>query len=583
MKIRNIAATVFFAGLGVVVALWGYFEKLWTMQWPVWTALGVAAVAAVVWAALSLAELAVWVRKRGTVWAVSTFVSVVATIAILVVANWAGTAYNHKWDLTKNKFHSLSDQTTNVLSALKEPITIRVWSTSIERMGTNLDMKRFLENYRLAGKGKVTIEIKNPNEDRLGSEQDQVKRDNILIVRTASGREARVDSFADTKGEELITNAIVQATRGGGTKKTVCFVEGHGEADLDEAGATGMSQVRDALKSGVYDTEKVVTATAEKIPEKCALLVLAGPKGDPQEREIEVIKAYLSGGGKLIALLGAGVPEKWKDFLKDYGVKVRADLMIDPRVRPPFAIATQNFSQDVEIVRGFRGLVVFPESSSLDVASQPNDPEIMVKTFISSESVAYAKGGNLRTLKTIDRTGSDLRGPLALGVLVTKPVKAPGAAKEEKPKAEKPSGKSGAWIRWPSLIATAHAQGAPHSDDDGHDHGHGGGIPGFPPGEEAKDGPKAETLETSVIVYGSSAFVQNSFVSQMGNQDLFLNSVNFLLKDQDLIGIRPREVSQAQLELSPAKLRSVVASVLLISGLFLVFGVAVSRRRSAAA
>lgn len=583
MKLSRLASYLFLGSLFAVVMIWGYFPRVWVMGWPQMTLLGLSAAGLVAWFVFSLESLRLWLKKRSTQFAIGLAITAVMCLVLLGTVNWLATAYNVKKDLTKNQFHTLSDQTKKIAEGLKENITIRVWSTAVDRMSANVDMRRFLDNYESAGKGKIKVEIKNPNEDRPGSAADNIKRDNIIVVKSSSGRESRIENFTDTKGEELLTNAIMQAIKG--RKKTLCFLSGHGEVGLGDSEAQGMSQIKSQLTASTYETKDVALATAEKMPEDCELLVVAGPRSEAAEREVKMIRGYLDGGGKGIFMMGAGTPAGWRKVAADYGVSVRSDLIIDPRVQPPIAIATKNYAQDVDVVRSFNRLVIFPETSSLEITDKPKDGETL-KTFISSESYTFAKTGDLKNIKTIRPTPADMRGPLPVAVLITKPVvatelkSAPEAApiKGKEPKKAAPSN-HGSLLKKFSLISEAVAADGdeiPVGTDSDEEP-----LPSSGAGSPAKDGPKDQKTEMSLIVFSNHNFVMNSFVGQMGNMDLFLNSVNFLLKDQDLIGIRPREVRQASLELSAESLRQVYATVLLIAGAFLVGGIAAKRRRSA--
>jgi|GEM_PF-1211078 len=587
MSLARIARRTFVGGLFGTLLIAGFIPYLYNLQWPVLACLGLSALSAVLWVVFSLDRIHLWTKQRGTQWGLSLVITAVAAVGILVVVNWAANAYNVKKDVTQNQFHSLSDQTRNIAGGLKENITIRVWSMNIDRMSVNLDMRRFLENYRIAGKGKIKVEILNPNENRPEAERDGVKRDNILIVRAASGREARIETFNDAKGEEQLTNSLIQATHGAKGRKTVCFLAGHGELSLANTQPDGLSNIKEQLENSQYTTKEISLATTpeNKVPAECEALVIAGPRSEPLEHkeglnEIASLKAFLSAGGKMVALFGSATPEKWKQLASDYGVNIRQDLVLDPRVRPPFAVATKNFAQDVDFVKAFDAMVILPESSSIDVSGAKKDGGVSVRTFLSSESFAYAKAGNLRSLRTISPVGNDIRGPVPLGVLITQPVTAAPAAEKAPEKKEAPKAKT-SW-NWPSLVPEARAQ------DDGHGHAHEGappeglppGLGGMPPKEEIKDGPKDLKNEMNLILVANHAFLMNSFVTQSGNADLFLNSVNYLLKDQDLIGIRPREVRQTSLKLSNETRRQVRATMLIVGLAFLWGAFLVRFRRS---
>src|SRR5206468_7942670 len=55
---------------------------------------------------------------------------------------------------------------------------------------------------------------------------------------------------------------------------------------------------------------------------------------------------------------------------------------------------------------------------------------------------------------------------------------------------------------------------------------------------KASDAPKPESR---IVVFGDSDFVTNGYLGIPGNRDLFLNSVNWLAQQENLIAIRPKD------------------------------------------
>jgi len=583
MLLSQIGSYLFFGSLFGVIAIWSYFPRLLVMGWPVPTLFALALLGAILWFVFALDRMRLWVKKRSTQFGISLAVFAVGAVVLAGVVNWLAVSYNVKKDFTTNQIHTLSDQAKKIAGHLEEDILIRVWATSVDRMSPNLDMRKFFENFKIAGKGKIKLEIKNPIEDLTEQRKDQVKKENIIIVRSLkTGRENRIESFNDAKGEEQIVNAIVQVIKG--RKKTLCFLQGQGQPSLANSEADGLSFVKTALGDSAYDTKEITLATAEKFPEECEAVVNVGPKGEALAREQILIENYLKGGGKLVALYGPGTPPSWRKTIAEYGVDLRSDLIVDIRVQPPIYMATKNYAQDVEIVRSFGKLVVFPEANSILVQSKLPE-KVGVKTFVSSESYTYAKAGDLKALKSLKQTSADVKGPHALAVLITKPIEtAPvsqpagggsGAAPMTSPK--KPPAQ-GFFNKYIIRGALAQAGEEPEGmDEEMVMPGQGGA----PDGPAAVDGPKDQKKETTIIAVGNHNFVLNAFIQQVGNMDFFMNSVSYLMKDQDLIGIRPKELRQASLELSIERLRMVIGTVLLLAIAFFVGGMIITGRRRA--
>jgi len=59
-----------------------------------------------------------------------------------------------------------------------------------------------------------------------------------------------------------------------------------------------------------------------------------------------------------------------------------------------------------------------------------------------------------------------------------------------------------------------------------------------------------ETGNGRFVVVGTSGFAANNFVGFNGNRDLFMNMLNWLSSDEDLISIRPKEPSDNPLNMN---------------------------------
>jgi ABC-type uncharacterized transport system involved in gliding motility auxiliary subunit len=78
------------------------------------------------------------------------------------------------------------------------------------------------------------------------------------------------------------------------------------------------------------------------------------------------------------------------------------------------------------------------------------------------------------------------------------------------------------------------------------------------------------------IVTGSSSWVANFFLRFNGNRDLFLNMMNWLSSDEDLISIRPKEPEDRRLNMTRNQMTMVFySSVLVIPLLIVAAGVGV--------
>jgi len=83
-----------------------------------------------------------------------------------------------------------------------------------------------------------------------------------------------------------------------------------------------------------------------------------------------------------------------------------------------------------------------------------------------------------------------------------------------------------------------------------------------------------------VVTFGTSALASNQFLNVQGNRDLFLNTVSWLLEEEELIAIRPKDPKQTPVFLTATQGRLVfLVSVVLLPAAAMVGGISVALRR----
>jgi ABC-type uncharacterized transport system involved in gliding motility auxiliary subunit len=76
--------------------------------------------------------------------------------------------------------------------------------------------------------------------------------------------------------------------------------------------------------------------------------------------------------------------------------------------------------------------------------------------------------------------------------------------------------------------------------------------------------PDAPRNETRVVVVGDSDFVANFIAGFQGNRDLFMNMVNWLAQQENLIAIRPREPEDRRVTLTADQQRRIMLLTLVL-------------------
>jgi hypothetical protein len=102
------------------------------------------------------------------------------------------------------------------------------------------------------------------------------------------------------------------------------------------------------------------------------------------------------------------------------------------------------------------------------------------------------------------------------------------------------------------------------------------------PAEAPKDGAAADAkkTETRLVAFGDADFASNAALGVQGNRDLFLNTVNWLAQQENLIAIRAKDPEDRRITLTEDQQRRIFyLTVLIVPGLILLAGVQTWWRR----
>jgi ABC-type uncharacterized transport system involved in gliding motility auxiliary subunit len=308
--------------------------------------------------------------------------------------------------------------------------------------------------------------------------------------------------------EEDVTNALVRLLKGG--RKVVYFAQGEGEYDPEDSGRKGYSQVKQALQDDNFTVKTLVLAQSPQVPADAAVLVVGGPTHELVEPEVNAISDYLSKGGRVLFLVG---PES-KGPLVDYlGSK------LDVKLTPDIVVDTSGVGR------------LFGASQLMPIVAHYDDHPITKEM------------SQLATLFPYSRTVE------------------PGDEKDSKasvsPLLETSSASFAATnfsLREVSVDPKTARRGPLTL-----------GVAGTLPGAKAGD-------EGRFAVFGSPDFIVNAIVGFNGNQDLFLNSINWLVAQEAFISIRPKPPNNTPINLSQTQMRAVFWSSLVGLPLIIVLG-----------
>ncbi|MGH9517743.1 MAG: GldG family protein, partial [Terriglobales bacterium] len=454
-----------------------------------------------------------WVKARQTKYAAYAATYILVVIAVIVVVNVLADRYNKSYDATANKRYSLSEQTAKIVKGLKQDATITYYSQP-NRFREGKDLLSEYSNLS----PKVHVEYVDADKERERTMEAGVKNYGTAVVQVGGRKEE-----AKSMTEEGITGALIRDMKS--NTRTVCFLSGSGEHQLDESDLRGLSQFKQLLTKDEYESKSVDLIQKPEIQNDCTAVVVAGPTHDYVQLEVDAIKKYVEDGGRVFFMLDPPLKigrsdiadnEALTNLLASWGVTLDKDVILDlvsqaVGLGPQVALVTNYSSQPiVEEIRRTNTHTAFPLARSIQIKN--TDKTSVQKLFDSS-------GGSLAT--------TNLRS-------ANVGLKDPGNKKG------------------PLTIAVAGTYNTGKQDSQGR-----------------------------FVVIGSSGWVANGFIPFDGNGDLALDAVNWLASDEDLISIRPKPPENRRVSMTQRQFNAVLVTSQFILPLIVVvagFGVWWKRR-----
>jgi len=464
---------------------------------------------------------------------------------VLVAANVGAQRWFSRWDLTDKGEYSLSPATKKLLGGLEGRAVINVYFTRrLPPYLANLrrQVQDVLEEYRAFSRGRLEIEFADPGDDpateqRLRAlgipkvqlevlERDQFQLTSVYLGLALShgGRQEVIPIIQDSGNLEYeLTAALLRLTSPG--KKVVGWF---GAPEADPAGRGGDPLRRELAR--LYDLQEIAAAGLAKVPDEVETLVVAGPRSLPEPVRYALDQFIMRGGRAVFLVDHFEIPEGTltavptetgvHDLLERYGVKVARDVVGEPRLNAPAAFSSgfmqfriaypwwlrvpgTALDREHPVSARLEGIVL-PWTSSLEL-SLPAGGGVTSTVLARSSKEAYGVSGNYDFSPQPQREVDPSRTTAA-----------------ERPLIAVLTGRFPSFWR-DKLPPTARP---------------GGAFPKF----------RAESVETSILVVGTSRLAQPDFLRQFPENGTFLlNAVDWMTIGPELIGIRSRTTDERRL------------------------------------
>ena len=429
-------------------------------------------------------------------------------LALVVALAWLSTRHALDFDWTAAKRNSISAPTVELLRRIDGPVAVTAYATDVPARRDQI--AKVVGRYA-AVKADLTLAFVDPNTVPDKVRELGLTSDGTLVIEHGGRTEKVAPDFRGGYPESDLTNALQRLVRGG--ERYLAFLEGHGERRFDGQANHDLSGFGRLLSERGLKLTHLNLASAQRVPDNVAVVVIAGPQSDLLPLEQTILSDWVAKGGNLLWL---GEPLDGRKGLHglgplaaQLGLTFLDGVIVDPRAQvlgsPDPRLVIVDSYQPAPFTKGFELTTVWPLATGIDFVEKDG---WTVRPFAQSLGEAWLETGKVEGVIKLD-PGKDRAGPITLGVYLARP-------------------------------RTTSSSGV--------------GAPG----------------EQRVVVTADGDFLADQFAGNGGNLDLGLNILSWLAQDDDFININVKETPDATLALGEDAHLAIAIGFLLVLPLLLV-------------
>jgi ABC-type uncharacterized transport system involved in gliding motility auxiliary subunit len=348
-------------------------------------------------------------RIRGQAVALGLQLAGVATAAALLLV--LATRHNVRIDLTPDRAHTLTPATREVLQRLDRDVRITVFYNGREP-ARRREMADLASRYAAAS-SRVAVRLLDLDRSPGAAKRLGVTRYDTGVL------EADQRLPLGIIDEEEITSALMAIVEPG--ERVLYFTTAHGEHDPSDAHERrGYSDLARTLEAERYAIRELDGLGAHPIPTDAAAIVVAGPRTDFDGAALDALRRYVQGGGAVVFLLDPTTPPGLAAFLREYGLVVGNDVIVDERNA---LLGTDSFMPKIPYLNrsAFRDPPELPavlaEAQSIAIVDERT--EVAATYLASSAESTWADADRDSLAADTPRfvQGQDHRGPVPVAAL----------------------------------------------------------------------------------------------------------------------------------------------------------------------
>lgn len=320
----------------------------------------------------------------------NALVLILAFLGIIFVANYL--AFNNPTklaDMTEDKQNTLSPEMITTLENLPAKLTATGYFSSQTPRDT---AQQLLDNMKANSQGNFDYRFVDPVANPVDARNAGVTGDGKIVLEMSGHKE--IADYADEAELLRAMNRLINPEA-----RTVYFLTGHGERDINASGTTGMSRALETLQNKNYTVKTLNLMAENSVPADARTVIIAGPTKPLSPAEVGTLNQYVQKGGSLVIMEDpipltdfGDAPDPLAESLSQaWGIRLRNDFVVDTASTTIQNAIGATYNPTHPITNAMTLATIFPLARSIEVSAQPTEG-ITLTSLVETDPNSQAWG-----------------------------------------------------------------------------------------------------------------------------------------------------------------------------------------------
>jgi ABC-type uncharacterized transport system involved in gliding motility auxiliary subunit len=226
----------------------------------------------------------------------NAFILIIAFLGILIVLNYLVYNNSKRWDLTQDQSNTLAKETVDVLKSLPDKVVAKAFFTTNSSVASSKQSAKTLLDKYVYDSGGKFQYEFIDPNNNPVAAQEAGITADGTIVLYMGSSKEPITSITESD----VTSAMVKLMNPG--NHVIYFLTGHGEYPITGGSDQSYTQLTTALEAKNYKVATLNLLALLQVPQDASAIIVDGPKKPLSDAEVAMLDTYINKGGSVIVM-----------------------------------------------------------------------------------------------------------------------------------------------------------------------------------------------------------------------------------------------------------------------------------------